>query len=182
VSVNNTLASSSARIQQLENQLSATGEEIGESTIALKVKLEAVSEKTELLLSEMDKLWASAWRRNQEEIKALNSKSINMAQQQNKNTSSVSQQNNALNDLKDKITATEFSINAVSEQMVTASSLKEQFKKLSAQFNTLDANAKSRDKQQMFTATSINQFDTSLQLLVERMERLEAILASKSGP
>jgi hypothetical protein len=182
VSVNNTLASSSARIQQLENQLSATGEEIGESTIALKVKLEVVSEKTELLLSEMDKLWASAWRRNQEEIKALNSKSINMAQQQNKNTGSVSQQNNALNDLKDKITATEFSINAVSEQMVTASSLKEQFKKLSAQFNTLDANAKSRDKQQMFTATSINQFDTSLQLLVERMERLEAILASKSGP
>ncbi|MBA6224956.1 MULTISPECIES: hypothetical protein [unclassified Colwellia] len=182
VSVNNTLASSSARIQQLENQLSATGEEIGESTIALKVKLEAVSEKTELLLSEMDKLWASAWRRNQEEIKALNSKSINMAQQQDKNTGSVSQQNNALNDLKDKITATEFSINAVSEQMVTASSLKEQFKKLSTQLNTLDANAKSRDKQQMFTATSINQFDTSLQLLVERMERLEAILASKSGP
>lgn len=182
VSVNNTLASSSARIQQLENQLSATGEEMGESTIALKVKLEAVSEKTELLLSEMDKLWASAWRRNQEEIKALNSKSINMAQQQDKNTGSVSQQNNALNDLKDKITATEFSINAVSEQMVTASSLKEQFKKLSTQLNTLDANAKSRDKQQMFTATSINQFDTSLQLLVERMERLEAILASKSGP
>jgi len=182
VSVNNTLASSSARIQQLENQLSATGEEMGESTIALKVKLETISEKTELLLSEMDKLWASAWRRNQEEIKALNSKSINMAQQQDKYIRSVSQQNNALNDLKDKITTTEFSINAVSEQMVTANSLKEQFKKLSTQLNTLDANAKSRDKQQMFTATSINQFDTSLQLLVERMERLEAILASKSAP
>ena len=182
VNVNNMLTSSFARIQQLENQLSATGEEIGESTIALKVKLEVISEKTELLLSEMDKLWASAWRRNQEEIKALNSKSINMAQQQDKNTRSVSQQSSALNDVKDKVTTTEFSINAVSEQMVTASSLKEQFKKLSTQLNILDANAKSRDKQQMFTATSINQFDTSLQILVERMERLEAILASKSGP
>ncbi|MFT6194210.1 MAG: hypothetical protein ACJASU_001109, partial [Cognaticolwellia sp.] len=95
VSTKNTLASSSARIQQLENQLSATGEEIGESTIALKLKLEAISEKTELLLSEMDKLWASAWRKNQEEIKALNSKRINMAQQQDKNTRTVSQQNNA---------------------------------------------------------------------------------------
>jgi hypothetical protein len=182
VSINNMLASSSARIQQLENQLSATGEEIGESTIALKVKLEAISEKTELLLSEMDKLWASAWRKNQEEIKALNSKSIDMAQQQDKNTRSVNLQNNALNDLKGNITATEFSINAVYEQMVTSSSLKEQFKRLSSQLNTLDANAKSRDKQQMFTATSINQFDTSLQLIVERMERLEAVLASKSGP
>ncbi|TWX73977.1 hypothetical protein [Colwellia sp. C1TZA3] len=176
ISVNNILVSSSARIQQLENQLSATGEEMGESTIALKVKLETISEKTELLLSEMDKLWASAWRKNQQEIKALNSKSIKIAQQQDKNTRSVSQQNNALNDLKDKITTNEFSINAVSEQMVTASSLKEQFKKLSTQLNTLDANAKSRDKQQMFTATSVNQFDTSLQLLVERLERLEARL------
>jgi hypothetical protein len=32
----------------------------------------------------------------------------------------------------------------------------------------------------MFTATTVNEFDTSLQLLLERMERLEAILASKS--
>jgi hypothetical protein len=49
-------------------------------------------------------------------------------------------------------------------------------KKLSSALSTLEADAKSRDKQQMFTATSINQFDTSLQLLVERMERLEANL------
>ena len=61
VNVNHVLETSAGRIQQLENQLSATGEEMGESTIALKVKLEAISEKTELLLSEMDKLWASAW-------------------------------------------------------------------------------------------------------------------------
>jgi chromosome segregation ATPase len=180
LSVNHILESSSHRIQQLENKLSATGEEMGESTIALKVKLEAISEKTELLLSEMDKLWASAWRKNQKEIKALNSQGIKTAQQLNKNTSSTSQQKNAISDLKDKLTETEFSINAISEQLVEASSLKEQINKLSSQLNTLDANAKSRDKQQMFTATSINEFDTSLQLLIERMERLEAILASKS--
>jgi chromosome segregation ATPase len=173
LNVEQLLESSSGRIQLLENQLSATGEEMGESAIALKVKLESISEKTELLLSEMDKLWASAWRKNQKEIKELNSQSMKMTQQQDKSTDTLS-------DLKDKITATELSINAISEQMIAASSLKDELKKLSSQFNTLDANAKSRDRQQMFTATTVNEFDTSLQLLLERMERLEAILASKS--
>lgn len=180
VNVNHVLETSAGRIQQLENQLSATGEEMGESTIALKVKLEAISEKTELLLSEMDKLWASAWRKNQQEIKALNSQSIKISQQQDKFENTVSLQNNSISDLKDKITATEFSINAVSEQMIAVSSLKAELKKLSSELNTLEANSKSRDKQQMFTATTVNEFDTSLQLLLERMERLEAILASKS--
>tara|TARA_R110002126_G_scaffold112468_1_gene250710 strand:+ start:14 stop:622 length:609 start_codon:yes stop_codon:yes gene_type:complete len=172
--VNQALSHSVERIQQLENQLSATGEEMGESTVALKVKLEAVSEKTELLLSEMDKLWASAWRRNQTEIKALNSQSQKIVQQQTKNTAAVNQQSNEINLLADKVTATEFSINAVTEQMIAANSLKDDIKKLSSALNTLDADAKSRDKQQMFTATSINEFDTSLRLLIERIERIEA--------
>ncbi|MFT5813081.1 MAG: chromosome segregation ATPase [Psychroserpens sp.] len=191
LNVEQLLESSSKRIQLLENQLSATGQEMGESTIALKVKLEFISEKTELLLSEMDKLesisektelllseidklWASAWRNNQKEIKELNSQSMKMTQQQDKS-------NDTLSDLKDKITATEFSINAISKQMIAISNLKDALKKLSSQVNTLDANAKSRDKQQMFTATTVNEFDTSLQLLVERMERLEAILASNTN-
>ena len=164
--VNQALSHSVERIQQLENQLS--------STVALKVKLEAVSEKTELLLSEMDKLWASAWRRNQTEIKALNSQSQKIVQQQTKNTAAVNQQSNEINLLADKVTATEFSINAVTEQMIAANSLKDDIKKLSSALNTLDADAKSRDKQQMFTATSINEFDTSLRLLIERIERIEA--------
>ena len=172
--------SSAQRIQQLENQLSATGEEMGESTIALKVKLEAIGEKTELLLSEMDKLWASAWRKNQKEIKELNSKSIKIEQQQDKTLETTSLQANTITELKDKITATEFSINSVSEQVMALNTIKTEIKSLSSALTTLDANAKSRDKQQMFTATTVNEFDTSLQLLLERMERLEAILASKS--
>tara|TARA_B110000211_G_scaffold73090_2_gene84890 strand:+ start:5657 stop:6430 length:774 start_codon:yes stop_codon:yes gene_type:complete len=178
-STSQALTQSIERIQQLENQLSATGEEIGESTVALKVKLEAISEKTELLLTEMDKLWASAWRRNQTEIKALNAQSQKLVQQQTKNTASVNQQSNDINVLADKVTATEFSINAVTEQMIAANTLKDEIKKLSTALNTLDADAKSRDKQQMFTATSINEFDTSLRLLIERIERIEAKISQQ---
>lgn len=180
INVTSSLESSTQRIQQLENQLSATGEEMGESTIALKVKLEAIGEKTELLLSEMDKLWASAWRKNQKEIKELNSTSIKIVQQQDKTIEAMSLQSNTINELKDKITATEFSVNSVSEQIMALNSVKTEIKSLSSALSTLDANAKSRDKQQMFTATTVNEFDTSLQLLLERMERLEAILVSKS--
>lgn len=61
------------RIQTLENRLSATGEEMGNSTVELQVKLGELSEKTDELWEQMDRLWASAWRRNQEEIKSLNS-------------------------------------------------------------------------------------------------------------
>ena len=91
----------------------------------------------------------------------------------------MNQQSNDINVLADKVTATEFSINAVTEQMIAANTLKDEIKKLSTALNTLDADAKSRDKQQMFTATSINEFDTSLRLLIERIERIEAKISQQ---
>lgn len=66
-----TIESAENRILQLERKLSATDEEIGESTIALQVKVTELSEKTTELWEQMDKLWASAWRRNQKEIADL---------------------------------------------------------------------------------------------------------------
>jgi chromosome segregation ATPase len=64
------------RLKVLEQRLSATDEEMGNSTVALSVKVTELAEKTEELWGQMDKLWASAWRRNQDEIKTLN-KSLN---------------------------------------------------------------------------------------------------------
>lgn len=62
------------RIADLENRLSATGEEMGNSTVALQVKVNELSNRAEALWEQMDKLWASAWRRNQKDIKELNQK------------------------------------------------------------------------------------------------------------
>lgn len=59
------------RITDLERRLSATGEEIGESAVAMQVKVTELSSKTQELWEQMDKLWASAWRKNQAEIKDL---------------------------------------------------------------------------------------------------------------
>ncbi|WP_394220567.1 hypothetical protein [Alteromonas gracilis] len=78
------------RILQLENKLSATGEEIGESTVALQVKVTELTNKTNELWEQMDKLWASAWRRNQQEIADLGDRVSNVQNALNKNISSVS--------------------------------------------------------------------------------------------
>lgn len=68
---NNLLIESESRIFSLENQLSATGEEMGSSAVAMQVKVKDLSDKTAELWKQMDKLWASAWRRNQNEIGEL---------------------------------------------------------------------------------------------------------------
>jgi chromosome segregation ATPase len=59
------------RISELERRLSATGEEMGESAVAMQVRVTELSDKTQDLWEQMDKLWASAWRKNQSEIKDL---------------------------------------------------------------------------------------------------------------
>ncbi len=78
------------RIVQLENKLSATGEEIGESTVALQVKVTELTNKTNELWEQMDKLWASAWRRNQKEIVDLGDRVSNVQNALNKNIIGVS--------------------------------------------------------------------------------------------
>ncbi|MEN8769889.1 MAG: ABC transporter C-terminal domain-containing protein, partial [Glaciecola sp.] len=47
-----------ARILELENRLSATGEEMGNSTVALQVKVTELANRLEELWQQMDKLWA----------------------------------------------------------------------------------------------------------------------------
>ncbi|MDC0601921.1 hypothetical protein OAP14_02700 [Aliiglaciecola sp.] len=60
------------RVTELERRLSATGEEMDQSAGALRVTVSELTEKTDELWNQMDKLWASAWRKNQAEITQLN--------------------------------------------------------------------------------------------------------------
>ncbi|WP_448568425.1 hypothetical protein [Thalassotalea ganghwensis] len=166
------------RIAKLEQQLSATGEEIGESTVALKVKLEALTEKTNELWSEMDKLWASAWRRNQSEIKELRANTIKMDKTLDDNSKVITSlaSKTQLNELKDKVTAAEFSLNALSEKSAASESLKADLTALANRLTTLSQTADKREQQQLEVVTTVNQFDTTIQLLVERIDQLEAQL------
>ncbi len=68
------LQSATSRIEELERQLSITGEELGESSGSLQAQLAKLNTRTDTLWTEMDKLWASAWRKNQAQIKSVESK------------------------------------------------------------------------------------------------------------
>ena len=78
------LAKNEVRIKALEDKLSATGEEMGNSTVALQVKVSELSATAKELWEQMDKLWASAWRRNQQEIETLSANFKNLQQDTNK--------------------------------------------------------------------------------------------------
>ncbi|WP_334047989.1 hypothetical protein [Alteromonas gracilis] len=117
------------RIIQLESKLSATGEEIGESTVALQVKVTELSNKTNELWEQMDKLWASAWRRNQKEIADLGDRVVNVKTALNKNVSAVADdvktQAAAIGSVKNQLASLADELLAVNVQLEQATSDKQ---------------------------------------------------------
>tara|TARA_Y100000296_G_scaffold61831_1_gene71748 strand:- start:3440 stop:4234 length:795 start_codon:yes stop_codon:yes gene_type:complete len=112
------------RIVQLENKLSATGEEIGESTVALQVKVTELSNKTNELWEQMDKLWASAWRRNQKEIADLGDRVGNVQTALSKDISAskadIESQSARIGSLKNQLTSLADELLAVNVQLEQA--------------------------------------------------------------
>ncbi|WP_286235763.1 hypothetical protein [Thalassotalea sediminis] len=176
------ITESNERIQQLENQLSATGEEMGESTVALKAKLQAISEKTEKLWEEMDKLWASAWRRNQSEIKELRAQSKKQISANSNVTKTVNTLATSVKDVKDKQTSTEFTVEALAEQVQQATTLKNQINQLSDDIAGVQQKLQGRDSQQIEVASNVNSLDMQIKMLLERIDALENKKAATIQP
>lgn len=167
------IASSEARIVELENQLSATGEEMGESTIAMKAKLEGLIKKTDTLWKEMDKLWASAWRKNQTQIKALSAQNAQQANLNEQNKTAFSSASSYIKDIQEKQTQTEFTLSAIAEKVDNVATLKTELAKLESQYSTLESKASARDKSQLEVATSLTQLEMSINALMEQVDRLK---------
>jgi chromosome segregation ATPase len=62
------LVQAQARIADLERRLSSSDDSWNQSSASISIKIKELVEKNETLWQEMDKLWASAWRRNQKDI------------------------------------------------------------------------------------------------------------------
>lgn len=167
------LASSEARIADLENQLSATGEEMGESTIALKTKLEGIIKKTDTLWTEMDKLWASAWRKNQAEIKALYAQNENQASINEQNKLALNTSSSLIKEIQENHKISELNIAALSDSIDNVNQLRAELQKLNSQYLALENKSSERDTSQLEVATSLNQLEMSVQALMEKVERLQ---------
>lgn len=123
------LQQAQGRIAELESRLSATGEDMDQSAAALQIKVSELSTKTEDLWGQMDKLWASAWRRNQSEIGALNKTVMALkasSEQSAKSLSGETADNNT-------------SIGLVREQLENQASLLKQLNDKLNQINNVDA-------------------------------------------
>ncbi|MDT0594093.1 hypothetical protein [Glaciecola petra] len=141
------------RLLSLENRLSATGEEMGNSTIALQVKVTELSEKSEELWEQMDKLWASAWRRNQTEIKSL-------SEEAKKSQREVS---GLINTLKTQVASNQSSIGTTQQRIDSVNS------KVSAQANEMLSATVNQEAVQ----ENINQQDRKIREMAEKIILLE---------
>lgn len=128
-----TLTSAQARIADLENQLSATGEEMGSSTVALQAKLKELAAKSEELWEQMDKLWASAWRRNQKELrdleKVVEDNRTNLQKGQNGLTSDIAKTNKEvsaftldISNIQNEVLAVNLEIESVKQSLLSGQS------------------------------------------------------------
>jgi len=167
------IEASEQRIRELENQLSATGEEMGESAGAMRARLGTLTKKTDELWEQMDKLWASAWRKNQAEIKRLDSlgkiHTDKISKQEKKHTSTTA----SLKTVSQKQTDMEFSVGILTEQVEAAKTLKSQLEAMKNDMATLQSKSLSKDDQQIEIASNMNGLLETSKKLEKRIEDLE---------
>lgn len=162
-----------ARIQELETKLSATGEEMGESAVVLRTKLTDLTERTEELWKQMDKLWASAWRRNQADIKAVQTQ----LSQQSKTIGNLSKQNKTTSDtiksVANKQTETDFNLGILSEQLEAARNLSSDLEAIKSRLSQLETGTINKDQQQIELAGNVAEVERQLNQIISRLSRLE---------
>ncbi len=168
------IVASEKRIRELENQLSATGEEMGESAGAMRARLSTLTEKTEELWKQMDKLWSSAWRKNQQDIKGLDSQGKIHKDKLAKMEKQAIATNASVKSLDQKQTELEFNIGILTEQLEAARALNTELAKLKNNMETLRSNSLSKDNQQIELVSNINDLKSVLTKLKQRIGVLEA--------
>lgn len=156
------LSNAGDRIYELERKLSATGEELDQSAVALRVQVNELKDKTDVLWKEMDKLWASAWRRNQSEIKELNA--------QLKRTDKS--QKDGLSAVQSDISDSNNNLAVIQEQV------NQQLKRAEEINNSIDAVVRSRAESQQTVQDMGDQVATvalRIEALIERIDALESL-------
>lgn len=169
------LIASEKRIAELERALSATGEEMGQSAGAIQAKLAAVATRTDELWTQMDKLWASAWRRNQAEIKELKENSEKQLSDQAKQISTSTSSLKALNETQTELA---LKMSLLQEQLQATETVKDELVTIKNDFDRLKSLTQNRDTKQVEIGASITQLEMTQKALVEQIERLEKRVTS----
>ena len=162
-----------SRIQKLEEQLSATGEEMGESAVVIKARIKSLSERTDELWVQMDKLWASAWRRNQADIKKLSEQT----DKQQKSISDIKKREtttlSSIKSIKDKQTQADFNLGIMTEQMESAKNVQADIDKLKEEVTSIQSKAFTGDQNQIELASTVSRLEKEIADLQRRLNQLQ---------
>jgi chromosome segregation ATPase len=138
------------RIGELEARLSDTDEGLSQNTAAMAVKIKE-------LYSEVDKLWASAWRRNKARLDEIEGANSNQGE---------------------SIAALKKDVAAASGQLKTASSDIARLKGVAGDLERLMGNAKANQAQVERVADTLNRLDLEMNRLAKRVEANEGWVES----
>ena len=148
-----TLQDAQLRVEDLENRLSSTDESATESGATMQVKIKE-------LTSEVDKLWASAWRKNKASLEALDGQVKKQQQADTSQAKTLSAQKEAV----DKLQA------QVGSALAAAQGLKE------IQSSTIAQAAQLSE-----LSDEIRDFETGLRSLGKRMSESESWVGSMNA-
>jgi len=122
----------------------------------------------------MDKLWSSAWRKNQQDIKNLNALGNIHKDKISRMEKQATATSTSVKGLSQKQTDLEFNIGILAEQLESAKSLNEQLTELKNNMETLKSNSLSKDNQQIELVSNLTDLKTQLTKLEQRIGTLEA--------
>jgi len=172
------MESAENRIHDLEQQLSVTGEAMGESTVAMQARLALLGTKTEELWEQMDKLWASAWRKNQADITKIQKQISSSTKSLKQNITTVKSLKNNFSSLTTKMNETEINVGILSEQVQVAETLQSQLRSIKKEISSFKSKALAIDQRQITVASSVTQNEETINDLLNRLKQLEKKISS----
>lgn len=165
----NSLLIAQSKIEHLQQRLSMTDENMSDSSVTLRLHIKELNEKTEQLWQQMDKLWASAWRRNQKEIGNMTRSIESLLREQKSLQKGAKQQRR-------KLSATQTEIETLQQQAKKMRALqtkqRDQLQLLQEQIGSAEKGLKQLNADLKKPKANIERLQIGLVQLQQQMEQL----------
>lgn len=170
-----TLQDAQQRVVELENRLSSTDESVNESGVAMQVKIKE-------LTSEVDKLWASAWRKNQATLKALDGQVKTQQQASASQAKSLSAQKQALDKLQSQVGSALTAAQELKEIRSTSMAQKAELSELSDQLRDIDTGLRSLGKRMSESEAWVDSINAYRRQTNKKISELEQAVQAAREP
>lgn len=170
-----TLQDAQDRVMELENRLSSTDESVNESGVAMQVKIKE-------LTSEVDKLWASAWRKNQATLKALDEQIKKQQQAGASQAKSLSAQTEAVAKLQSQVGSALAAAQELKEIQATSIAQGAELSEISDQLRDVDTGLRSLGKRMSESEAWVDSINAYRRQTNKKISELEQAIQAAREP